>query len=226
MVAGKVGIDEIVCVALSLAFIIKMPLFPLHTWLPEAHVEASTPGSVLLAGILLKLGGFGFLRFVLPIFPVVVGYIASYVIILAMLGIIYISLVSLRQVDLKKIIAYASIVHMSYVQIGLFSGTKLGVVGAIQLMIAHGLISSGLFICVGVLYDRYHTRIIHYYGGLTVFMPLFTLFFGTYTFANMSFPGTAGFVGEHLILNGGLNWSFWVAFIGILGTFLGALSSI
>lgn len=187
-------------IAFFSSFAIKIPMFPIHLWLPEAHVEAPTGISVLLAGVLLKAGGYGFLRFAIPICQDVLIFVSSYMMIISLLGIIYGSLVALRQTDLKKMIAYASISHMNLVTLGLFTVTNAGISGAIYLMLVHGITSSGLFICVGVLYDRYHTRIIKYYTGLATLMPQFACIFILLSLGNISFPLTGGFIGELLIL--------------------------
>lgn len=186
--------------AFFISFAVKIPMIPFHIWLPEAHAEAPTAGSVILAGVLLKLGGYGFLRFSLPMFPLASIYFKPLVFVLSIVAVIYGSLTTLRQVDLKKIIAYSSVAHMGIVTLGLFSGSLTGIIGALFVMFAHGIVSSGLFICAGILYDRYKTRIIKYYGGLVHMMPLFTVFFLSFILANMGFPGTLSFVGEFLVL--------------------------
>ena len=183
-------------------FAVKIPMFPFHLWLPEAHVEAPTIGSVILASLLLKLGAYGFLRFTLPLFPSGCMYYNYAIFTFALLSILYASLSAIRQTDLKRIIAYSSIAHMNLAVLGIFSFSHQGIDGAMYLMISHGFVSSALFFCVGVLYDRHHTRLLRYYSGLVQVMPLFCTFFFIFTCANMSFPGTANFIGEFLIFSG------------------------
>lgn len=207
-------------------FAIKIPMFPFHIWLPEAHVEAPTIGSIILASLLLKLGSFGFLKFTIPLFWYGVSYFSLLIDSLSILSIIYASLATIRQIDMKKIIAYSSIAHMNLIVLGLFSLNQHGIDGAIYLMIGHGIVSSALFYCVGVLYDRYHTRLLKYYGGLVILMPWFTIFFLLFTLANMSFPGTSNFVGEFVILLGVFSRNSFSAFCGGLGIILSALYSI
>ena len=184
------------------SFAVKMPMWPVHTWLPDAHVQAPTAGSVILAGILLKLGGYGFLRFSLPMFPHASDYFAPLVFVLSVIAIIYTSIVAFRQTDIKKLIAYSSVAHMGFVTMGLFSMTALGVQGAIYQMFSHGIISGALFLCVGVIYDRFHTREIAFYGGLVHKMPVYAAIFGLFTMANVGLPGTSGFVGEIMTMMG------------------------
>lgn len=183
---------------LSLA--VKMPMVPFHIWLPEAHVEAPTAGSVILAGLLLKMGGYAILRFLLPIFDYANFFFMPFIFTLSILAILYSSLATIRQLDLKKIIAYSSVAHMNYVTLGLFSYELYGLEGCIFLMLSHGLVSSALFICVGIIYDRYKSRVLRYYGGLVELMPFLSFFFFFFTIANMSFPGTSSFIGEFFIL--------------------------
>lgn len=185
-----------------MAFAVKMPLYPFHIWLPEAHVEAPTVGSMLLASLLLKLGGYGFLRFSLSMLQEGSAYFNSLVSTLALLGVIYGSISTIRQIDLKRVIAYSSVAHMNLVMLGLFSYNLQGIEGAIYLMVGHGVVSTALFFCVGVIYDRYHSRLLRYYSGLVTVMPLFTFFFFAFTLANMSFPGTSNFMGELLMFLG------------------------
>jgi NADH-quinone oxidoreductase subunit M len=201
---------------------VKMPMWPVHTWLPDAHVEAPTAGSVILAGILLKMGGYGFIRFSLPMFPDASAYFAPLVFALSIIAIIYTSLVALVQEDMKKLIAYSSVAHMGFVTMGLFSMTEQGVQGAMFQMISHGLVSGALFLCVGVVYDRLHTREIAAYGGLVARMPLYALAFMIFTLANVGLPGTSGFIGEFLSLLGGFLANSWVGLLGATGVILSA----
>jgi NADH-quinone oxidoreductase subunit M len=201
---------------------VKMPMWPVHTWLPDAHVEAPTAGSVILAAILLKMGGYGFLRFSLPMFPEASLYFAPLVFALSIVAIIYTSLVALVQEDMKKLIAYSSVAHMGFVTMGLFSLTEQGVQGAIFQMISHGFVSGALFLCVGVVYDRMHTREIAAYGGLVERMPLYAVVFMVFTLANVGLPGTSGFVGEFLTMLGTFGINNWVAAFAAIGTILSA----
>ena len=209
-----------------LPFAIKIPMFPFHIWLPEAHVEAPTIGSVILASLLLKLGSYGFLRFTLPMLPYANGYFSPLIYTTATVSIVYASLVTIRQIDLKRIIAYSSIAHMNLIVLGLFSYTQQGIDGAIYLMIAHGVVSSALFFCVGVIYDRHHTRLIRYYGGLVQVMPMFSTFLLLFNLANMSFPGTSNFIGEFLILIGLFEKNSLVLLFAGSGIVLSAVYSI
>ncbi|HUI21992.1 MAG TPA: NADH-quinone oxidoreductase subunit M [Methylocella sp.] len=201
---------------------VKMPMWPVHTWLPDAHVEAPTAGSVILAGILLKMGGYGFIRFSLPMFPEASAYFAPLVFALSIIAIIYTSLVALVQEDMKKLIAYSSVAHMGFVTMGLFTLTAQGVQGAVFQMISHGLVSGALFLCVGVVYDRLHTRDIAAYGGLAARMPLYAAVFMIFTLANIGLPGTSGFIGEFLTLVGAFRINSWVAFLATTGIILSA----
>ncbi len=204
------------------SFAVKMPMWPVHTWLPDAHVEAPTAGSVILAGILLKMGGYGFLRFSLPMFPEASVYFAPFVFTLSVVAIIYTSLVALMQEDMKKLIAYSSVAHMGYVTMGIFAVNAEGIQGAIFQMLSHGLVSSALFLCVGVIYDRLHTREIDAYGGLVNNMPKYAVAFLIFTMANVGLPGTSGFVGEFLTLLGAFRVNTWVAFFATTGVILSA----
>jgi NADH-quinone oxidoreductase subunit M len=204
------------------SFAVKMPMWPVHTWLPDAHVEAPTAGSVILAAILLKMGGYGFIRFSLPMFPDASAQFAPLIYALSVIAVIYTSLVALVQEDIKKLIAYSSIAHMGFVTMGLFTLTPQGVQGAIFLMISHGFVSGALFLCVGVIYDRMHTREIAAYGGLVNRMPLYAFTFMVFTLANVGLPGTSGFVGEFLTLVGAFNANSWVALFATTGVILSA----
>nr|YP_010042078.1 NADH dehydrogenase subunit 4 [Diplophyllum taxifolium]QPB46132.1 NADH dehydrogenase subunit 4 [Diplophyllum taxifolium] len=213
-------------IAFFASFSVKVPMVPVHIWLPEAHVEAPTAGSVILAGILLKLGTYGFLRFSIPMFPEATLYFTPFIYALSVIAIIYTSLTTIRQIDLKKIIAYSSVAHMNFVTIGMFSLNIQGIEGSILLMSSHGLVSSALFLCVGALYDRHKTRIVKYYGGLVSTMPIFSTIFSSSTLANMSLPGTSSFIGEFLILVGAFQRNSLVATLAALGMILGAAYSL
>src|SRR6201987_5031474 len=202
------------------SFAVKMPMWPVHTWLPDAHVEAPPAGSVILAAILLKLGGYGFLRFSLPMFPLASQDFAPLIFSLSVIAIVYTSLVALMQEDMKKLIAYSSVAHMGFVTMGIFAGTMQGVAGGVFQMISHGIVSGALFLCVGVVYDRMHTREIAAYGGLVNRMPLYAFVFMVFTLANVGLPGTSGFVGEFLRLIGTFRVNNWGARLGTLGTIL------
>ncbi len=204
------------------SFAVKMPMWPVHTWLPDAHVEAPTAGSVILAAILLKMGGYGFLRFSLPMFPDASESFAPFVFVLSIVAIIYTSLVALMQEDMKKLIAYSSVAHMGFVTMGIFTMTRQGIDGALFQMISHGLVSGALFLCVGVAYDRMHTREIAAYGGLVHRMPLYAFIFMIFTMANVGLPGTSGFIGEFLTLVGAFASNTWVAFFATTGVILSA----
>ncbi|QLF70115.1 NADH-quinone oxidoreductase subunit M [Peteryoungia desertarenae] len=204
------------------SFAVKMPMWPVHTWLPDAHVQAPTAGSVILAGILLKLGGYGFLRFSLPMFPLASDFFAPMVFALSVIAIIYTSLVAMMQDDMKKLIAYSSVAHMGFVTMGIFSANTQGVQGAIFQMISHGFISGALFLCVGVIYDRLHTREINAYGGLAINMPKYAVVFMIFTMANVALPGTSGFVGEFLTIIGAFRANTWVALFAATGVILSA----
>ena len=204
------------------SFAVKMPMWPVHTWLPDAHVEAPTAGSVILAAILLKMGGYGFLRFSLPMFPDASAHFAPLVYAMSVIAIVYTSLVALVQEDIKKLIAYSSVAHMGFVTMGLFTLNPQGVQGALFLMISHGFVSGALFLCVGVIYDRMHTREIAAYGGLVNRMPIYAFVFMVFTMANVGLPGTAGFVGEFLSLLGAFEANSWVALIATSGVVFSA----
>ena len=204
------------------SFAVKMPMWPVHTWLPDAHVEAPTAGSVILAGILLKMGGYGFLRFSIPMFPLASELFAPVIFVLSVVAIIYTSLVALAQEDVKKLIAYSSVAHMGFVTMGLFTFTAQGLQGGIFQMLSHGIVSAALFLCVGVVYDRMHTREIAAYGGLVNRMPLYAACFMVFTLANVGLPGTSGFVGEFLTLVGAFRVNSWVAFLATTGVILSA----
>ncbi len=204
------------------SFAVKMPMWPVHTWLPDAHVQAPTAGSVILAGVLLKMGGYGFIRFSLPMFPEASAQFAWLVFALSMVAVVYTSLVALVQTDMKKLIAYSSVAHMAIVTVGLFAFNPQGLEGAMIVMLSHGLVSGALFLAVGVIYDRLHTREIDRYGGLAINMPYYALFFLLFTMASIGLPGTSGFVGEFLSLAGIYKVSSWVAFVCTTGIILGA----
>ena len=204
------------------SFAVKLPMWPFHTWLPDAHVEAPTAGSVILAAILLKMAGYGFMRFSLGLFPVASDYFTPLIFTLSIIAIIYTSLVALMQDDMKKLIAYSSVAHMGFVTIGIFSLTKQGLEGSIIQMISHGLISAALFLCVGVVYDRLHSRMISSYGGLVNIMPKYAFVFMIFTLAALGLPGTSGFVGEFLVLVGVFQINIFVAVLASLGVILAA----
>jgi NADH-quinone oxidoreductase subunit M len=204
------------------SFAVKLPMWPVHTWLPDAHVEAPTAGSVILAGILLKMGGYGFLRFSLPMFPVASERYAPLIFTLSLIAIVYTSLVALAQEDVKKLIAYSSVAHMGLVTLGSFTFSHEGIDGAIFQMLSHGIVSGALFLCVGVIYDRMHTREISAYGGLVNRMPVYSTCFMVFTLANVGLPGTSGFVGEFLTLLAAFRFNTWLAIVGATGVILSA----
>ncbi|MFV2002451.1 MAG: NADH-quinone oxidoreductase subunit M, partial [Paracoccaceae bacterium] len=216
------GLQTLLFLAFFASFAVKLPMWPVHTWLPDAHVQAPTAGSVVLAAILLKMGGYGFLRFSMPMFPVAFDLLAPLVLWLSAIAIVYTSLVALAQDDMKKLIAYSSVAHMGYVTAGIFSANQQGIDGAIFQMISHGFISGALFLIVGVIYDRMHTRSIDAYGGLVNRMPAYAMIFMLFTMANVGLPGTSGFVGEFLTLIGIFQANTWVAAFATLGVILSA----
>ncbi|MBS1187683.1 MAG: NADH-quinone oxidoreductase subunit [Burkholderiaceae bacterium] len=216
----------LVFLAFLAAFAVKVPMWPVHTWLPDAHVEAPTGGSVVLAAIMLKLGAYGFLRFSLPITPDASHYMSGFMITLSMIAVIYIGLVALVQRDMKKLIAYSSIAHMGFVTLGFFLFNPIGLQGGIMQMISHGFVSAAMFLCIGVLYDRMHTRMIAEYSGVMNTMPKFSAFFVLFSMANCGLPGTSGFVGESMVIWGGVKINFWVGMLAGLALILGAAYSL
>jgi NADH-quinone oxidoreductase subunit M len=216
------GLQTWAWLAFFASFAVKMPMWPVHTWLPDAHVEAPTAGSVILAAILLKMGGYGFLRFSLPMFPLASQEFAPLIFALSVVAIIYTSLVALVQEDMKKLIAYSSVAHMGFVTMGIFAATTQGIAGGIFQMVSHGIVSAALFLTVGVVYDRMHTRDIAAYGGLVNRMPLYAAAFMVFTLANVGLPGTSGFVGEFLTLIGTFKVNIWVATLATFGVILSA----
>ncbi|MDR9394180.1 MAG: NADH-quinone oxidoreductase subunit M [Roseovarius sp.] len=216
------GMQTLMFIAFFASFAVKMPMWPVHTWLPDAHVQAPTAGSVVLAAILLKMGGYGFLRFSLPMFPVGADVLTPLVLWMSAIAIVYTSLVALAQEDMKKLIAYSSVAHMGYVTMGIFAANQQGIDGAIFQMLSHGFISGALFLCVGVIYDRMHTREIDAYGGLVTRMPAYALIFMLFTMANVGLPGTSGFIGEFLTLVGIFQVNTWVALVATSGVILSA----
>ena len=222
----EIGIDSkyqnLLWLAFFSSFAVKTPMWPVHTWLPDAHVEAPTAGSVLLAAILLKMAGYGFIRFSLGLFPIASEYFVPLIYFLSLVAIIYTSLVALMQEDMKKLIAYSSVAHMGFVTLGIFTMTQQGIEGSIFQMISHGLVSAALFLSVGVLYERHHTRLINKYGGLVQIMPKYAIVLMVFTLGSIGLPGTSGFIGEFLILIGAFKKSFLVATIASLGVILGA----
>ena len=217
-----VGLQSWLWLAFFASFAVKMPMWPVHTWLPDAHVQAPTAGSVILAGVLLKMGGYGFIRFSLPMFPEASAQFLPLVFVLSGIAVVYTSLVALVQRDMKKLIAYSSVAHMAFVTFGLFAFNRQGIEGALIVMLSHGLVSAALFLCVGVIYDRLHTREIARYGGLSNNMPGYALLFMLFTMASVGLPGTSGFVGEFLSLTGTYRASSWGAAVATTGIILGA----
>ncbi|MFL2802521.1 MAG: NADH-quinone oxidoreductase subunit M [Paracoccaceae bacterium] len=216
------GMQSVLWMAFFASFAVKLPMWPFHTWLPDAHVQAPTGGSVVLAAILLKMGGYGFLRFSLPMFPDASVIFQNFIFIISVIAILYTSLVALVQTDIKKLIAYSSVAHMGFVTLGIFSMNQQGIDGAIFQMISHGIISAALFLLVGVIYDRMHTRDIHFYGGLVLRMPNYALIFIFFTMANIGLPGTSGFVGEFLVLLGAFQENKFLTIIASIGIVLSA----
>jgi NADH-quinone oxidoreductase subunit M len=216
------GVQTWLWLAFFASFAVKMPMYPVHTWLPDAHVQAPTAGSIILAGVLLKMGGYGFIRFLLPMFPEASAQFAPLVFAMSMLAVVITSLIALVQADMKKLIAYSSVAHMAIVTLGLFAFNVQGLEGSMLIMLSHGLCSGALFLCVGVIYDRLHTREIARYGGLAINMPRYALFFLLFTMGSIGLPGTSGFVGEFLSLGGVYQVSTWVALVGTTGIILGA----
>ncbi|HEV7619622.1 MAG TPA: NADH-quinone oxidoreductase subunit M [Burkholderiaceae bacterium] len=209
-----------------MAFAVKVPMWPVHTWLPDAHVEAPTGGSVVLAAIMLKLGAYGFLRFSLPITPDASHYLSDFIITLSLIAVIYIGFVALVQTDMKKLVAYSSIAHMGFVTLGFFMFNEMSVMGGIVQMISHGFVSGAMFLCIGVLYDRMHSRQISDYGGVVNTMPKFATFFVLFSLANAGLPGTSGFVGEFMVILGAVKFNFWIGMLAATALILGAAYSL
>jgi NADH-quinone oxidoreductase subunit M len=216
----------LIFIAFLLAFAVKVPMWPVHTWLPDAHVEAPTGGSIVLAAIMLKLGAYGFLRLSLPITPDASHYLSGFMITLSLIAVIYIGLVALAQTDMKKLIAYSSIAHMGFVTLGFFMFNDMGVQGAIAQMISHGFVSGAMFMCIGVLYDRMHSRQIADFGGVVHTMPRFATFFILFSLANCGLPGTSGFVGEFMVILGAVKFNFWIGLLAATALILGAAYSL
>jgi NADH-quinone oxidoreductase subunit M len=216
----------LIFVAFLMAFAVKVPMWPVHTWLPDAHVEAPTGGSIVLAAIMLKLGAYGFLRFSLPITPDASHHLSGFMITLSLVAVVYIGLVALVQTDMKKLVAYSSVAHMGFVTLGFFMFNDVGMQGAIMQMISHGFISGAMFFCIGVLYDRMHTRNIGDYGGVVNTMPKFAGFLLLFSMANCGLPGTSGFIGEFLVILGAAKFNFWVAALAATALILGAAYSL
>ena len=221
-----INVQKLLWIAFFCAFAAKIPMVPVHLWLTEAHVEAPTAGSVILAGVLLKLGTYGFLRFSFPLFPAATFYFTPLMLTLASVGVVYTSLTAIRQTDVKRVVAYASIAHMNVVLIGMFSLNTQGIEGSIFQMLSHGIVAAALFFSIGVMYDRYHSRLIKYYSGLVFTMPIFMTFFLLFTMGNIALPGTSSFVGEFLILAGIIQTNYVATFIGASGMVLGGAYSL
>jgi len=216
----------LIFLAFLMAFAVKVPMWPVHTWLPDAHVEAPTGGSVVLAAIMLKLGAYGFLRFSLPITPDASHYLSGFMITLSLIAVIYIGLVALVQTDMKKLVAYSSIAHMGFVTLGFFMFNDMAVQGGIVQMISHGFVSGAMFLCIGVLYDRMHTRNIADYGGVVNVMPKFAAFFVLFSMGNAGLPATSGFVGEFMVILGAVKFNFWIGLLAATALILGAAYSL
>ena len=220
------NVQILLFLAFMMAFAVKVPMWPVHTWLPDAHVEAPTGGSVVLAAIMLKLGGYGFLRFSLPIAPDASHYLGPFVITLSLIAVIYIGLVALVQADIKKLVAYSSIAHMGFVTLGFFAFNDMAVQGGLVQMISHGFVSGAMFLCIGVLYDRMHSRAIADYGGVVNTMPKFAAFFVLFSLANCGLPATSGFVGEFMVILGALKFNFWIGLMAATALIFGAAYSL
>ncbi len=221
-----IGAQTLIFFAFFMAFAVKVPMWPVHTWLPDAHVEAPTGGSVVLAAIMLKLGAYGFVRFSLPIAPDAAHQFAPFIITLSLIAVIYVGFVAMVQADMKKLVAYSSIAHMGFVTLGFFVFSELGMEGAIAQMISHGFVSGAMFLCIGVLYDRMHTRLIADYGGVVNTMPKFAAFFLFFSMANCGLPATSGFVGEFLVILAAVRFDFWIGMLAAIALILGAAYSL
>ncbi len=221
-----IGEQTLVFFAFFMAFAVKVPMWPVHTWLPDAHVEAPTGGSIVLAAVMLKLGGYGFVRFSLPIAPDASHQFAPFIITLSLIAVIYVGFVALVQTDMKKLVAYSSIAHMGFVTLGFFIFNELGMEGAISQMISHGFVSGAMFLCIGVVYDRMHTRLIADYGGVVNKMPKFAAFFLFFSMANCGLPATSGFVGEFMVILAAVQFNFWIGLLAAIALILGAAYSL
>ena len=221
-----IGAQTLVFFAFLMAFAVKVPMWPVHTWLPDAHVEAPTGGSIVLAAIMLKLGGYGFVRFSLPIAPDASHQFAPFIITLSLIAVIYVGFVAMVQTDMKKLVAYSSIAHMGFVTLGFFIFNELGMEGAIAQMISHGFVSGAMFLCIGVVYDRMHTRLIADYGGVVNVMPRFAAFFLFFSMANCGLPATSGFVGEFMVILAAVQFNFWIGLLAAIALILGAAYSL